>query len=270
MEFYLSTIADVDFEVVGETEEITYKKRTAPVAQQYGIGLELTEFCISENLDGKIHSILPHFEYNRKSVQNAILHAPYNELFPHAIDQRAVKLAWDRYDMAWNVCLHYDIHKIVVHANYVQCLYYPEWFKARNIEFWNDFLSEHKEDITICLENVMENEPTLITDIIKDVNNPRLRMCLDIGHANLSTVPPEKWIMECAEYIDHYHIHNNNGPASGERPYLGDKHQALSNGNIDMKAILKLAEKLTPNASASVESYEIVESAKWLRENGFI
>ena len=270
MKYYLSTIADVDFETVGETEEIIYKKRTAPIAMQYGMGLELAEFSISENMDEKINAILPHFEYNRKSVQNAILHAPYNELFPHAIDSKAAHLAWDRYDMAWKLCLHYDIHKIVVHANYVKCLYYPEWFKAKNIEFWNEFLAEHSEDITICMENVMENEPALISDIIEDVNNPRLRMCLDVGHANLSGTKPEEWIRKCSKYIGHYHIHNNNGSVSAERPYLGDKHQSLQSGNIDMKAILTLAEKLTPEASVTVETCEIEESSKWLRENGFI
>lgn len=270
MKYYLSTIADVDFEVVGETEKITYKKRTAPIAQQYGMGLELAEFCISENLNKTDSSVISHFEYNRKSSADSVLHAPYNELFPHAIDPNAVKLAWDRYDMVWNICLKYEIHKIIVHANYVQCLYYPEWFKARNIEFWSRFLSEHPEDITICLENVMETEPSLITDIIKDVNSPRLRMCLDAGHANLTEIKPEDWLRECAEYISHYHIHNNDGPAPGDRPNLGDKHKSLPNGNIDMKSLLTLAEKLTPNASAAVESYGIEESAKWLKENGFI
>ena len=270
MKYYLSTIADVDFEVVGNTEKITYKTRTAPAAQKYGIGLELAEFCISENLDENMASILPHFESNRKSVSDAVLHAPYNELYPHAIDPKAVKLARERYEKVWDICLRYDISKIIVHANYVQCLYYPEWFKERSIEFWKSFLNAHPEDITICMENVMETDPSLITDIIKSVNSPRLRMCLDAGHANLTGIKPEDWLTECAEYIDHYHIHNNDGPALGDRPNLGDKHKALPNGTIDMKSLLTLAEKLTPNASAAVESYGIEESAAWLKENGFI
>ena len=95
-------------------------------------------------------------------------------------------------------------------------------------------------------------------------------MCLDAGHANLTEIKPEDWLRECAEYISHYHIHNNDGPAPGDRPNLGDKHKPLPNGNIDMKSLLTLAEKLTPNASAAVESYGIEESAKWLKENGFI
>lgn len=270
MKYYLSTIADVDFTVVGETEEITYSKRTAEIAKRYNMGLELAEFCISENVSDKFNQILPQFEYNRNAVRDVVLHAPFNELFPHAIEKGVVELARQRYDQMWKLCASCNINKIVVHANYVHSLYYKEWFIAKNIEFWNNFLSMHPEDITICIENVMETEPSIITDILKTVNNKRLRMCLDIGHANLTDIKPEIWLDECAEYIDHYHIHNNFGPAKGERPNQGDRHLGLGNGIMDMKALLKKAEELTPKASATVESYELEESANWLKENGFI
>lgn len=270
MKYFLSTIADVGFEPNGESGTISYSKKTAPIAHKYGLGLELAEFCISENTDTEFKKILPHFEYNRNSAKDAVLHAPYNELFPQAIDKLVANAALQRYEWTWDLCRHYDIHKIVVHANYVHVLYYPEWFTARHIAFWKKFLKDHPENITICIENVMEPYPALITDIIKGVDDPRLRMCLDVGHANLMEIKPEEWIKECAPYISHYHIHNNNGPASGDRPSLGDRHRALGNGQMDMKRLLDMAEELTPNATAAVESSEAEESAEWLKEKGYI
>lgn len=270
MEYYLSTISDVDFEVCNETEKITYKERTAKIAKQYQMGLELAEFCISENLEEKYCEVLPHFEYNRNSVDAVVLHAPYNELYPHAIDKAASELAYRRYQQIWEICKKYQIPKIIIHGNYVPSLYFPEWFKARNIEFWKRFLSEQKENITVCIENVMEPTPDLITDIIKVVDSSRLRMCLDVGHANLTDIKPEIWLRECAECISHYHIHNNYGPGGYGKASQADLHLGLGKGIIDMKAMLMLAEELTPSATASVESYETEESAAWLKGNGFI
>ncbi len=38
--------------------------------------------------------------------------------------------------------------------------------------------------MTVCLENVLEPEPRLLTAIMGAVCDPRLRICLDLGHAN--------------------------------------------------------------------------------------
>ena len=95
-------------------------------------------------------------------------------------------------------------------------------------------------------------------------------MCLDVGHANLSDIAPIEWLRRCAPYISHYHIHNNFGaPKEGRRSW-GDRHLALGNGNIDMKALLDLAEELTPDATAAIESYAPEDCVAWLKENGFI
>lgn len=270
MKYLLSTIADVDFDPDSGDGKIYYVERTSAAALEYGIGMELAEFCISDNLDDGITRILPHFEKNRKLASTAVLHAPYNELYPHAIDGHAAAVARERYDFTWELCKKYGIDKIVVHPNYVPSLYYPEWFTARQVEFWSEFFRDHTENITVCLENVMEPYPELITDIIDKAGDKRLRMCLDAGHANLTKISPEQWLEKCSEYISHYHIHNNNGPADDERPGIGDTHSAPGNGTIDMRQFLEKAEKLTPDATAAIECMDVSKSALWLKNNGLI
>ena len=50
----------------------------------------------------------------------------------------------------------------------------------------------------------------MMTEIFRKVDNPRLRMCLDVGHVNAySPVPVEEWVSACAEFLSHFHIHNN-------------------------------------------------------------
>ena len=271
MKYYVSSISDViSEEADGDWEKLSYIKRTAPIAVQYGLGIEIAEFCISDNMDNEFETVLPHVEYSAAAVKDKTLHAPYNELFPMAIEPLVVDVAYRRYEQTLGYCRRFGASKMIVHGNYDEGLYFPNWFINRHIDFWKRFLAEHDDDVVICIENVKEEDPELILGILRGIEDPRLRMCLDVGHANLSDIKPIDWLRKCAPYISHYHIHNNNGaPKQGRRSW-GDRHAALDDGNIDMYELLKLAEELTPDATAAIESYEPERSAEWLKNKGFI
>jgi len=272
MKYYISTISDVVCEEGdGDWEKLSYQKRSAPLAKANGLGIEIAEFCISDNMDNSFEEVLPHVEYNASMAEDKSLHAPYNELYPMAIEPLVVEVAYKRYVQTLGYCKRFGAAKMVVHANYIEEEYFPVWFVNRHIDFWKRFLDENPLDgVTICVENVQENDPDLILDILKGVDHPGLRMCLDVGHANLSNIAPDEWLRRCAPYISHYHLHNNYGaPKEGRRSW-GDKHLSLGDGIIDMKALLKLAEELTPNATAALESYEPEKCVQWLKDNGFI
>ena len=271
MKYYISTIADVICEEAdGDWEKLSYAKRTGPLAKKNGLGIEIAEFCISDNMENSFDAVLPHVEFNASCASDRTLHAPYNELFPMAIEPRVVEVAYERYEQTLKLCERFGASKMIVHANYVEDIYFPNWFINRHVDFWKRFLAEHPSDIVICVENVMENDPELILGILRKVGDPRLRMCLDVGHANLTDKSPEEWLRTCAPYISHYHIHNNDGaPKQGRRSW-GDRHASLGKGIIDMRALLELAEELTPNATAAIESYDPEGSVQWLKDNGFV
>ena len=271
MKYYVSTIADVVCEEAdGDWEKLTYIDRTRPLCVENGLGIEIAEFCITDNMENSFDDVLPHVEECAAAVRLKTLHAPYNELLPQAIDQKVVAVAYDRYDKTWEYCLRFGASKMIVHANYIEDLYYSGWFVNRHVEFWKRFLGEHPEDVIICLENVMEQQPDLLQEIIKKVDDPRFKMCLDVGHANLSSMAPIDWLRVSAPYISHYHIHNNDGPAGLPRRNMGDKHAALDKGIIDMLTLLRTAEQLTPEATAAIESYEPEACVRWLRDKGLL
>ncbi|MBQ5415442.1 MAG: sugar phosphate isomerase/epimerase [Firmicutes bacterium] len=272
MKYYVSSITDViSEEADGDWEKLTYVDRTAELVSANGLGIELAEFCISDNMDNSYEDVLPHVLKNCEASPDRTLHAPYNELFPMAIEPLVVEVAYKRYVQTLDYCKRFGAKKMIVHGNYTEALYFPNWFIKRHIDFWKRFLAENDlGDVVICVENVQEEDPDLILGILKGVEDPRLRMCLDVGHANLSDTEPIEWLRRCAPYISHYHIHNNFGaPKEGRRSW-GDRHLALGNGNIDMKALLDLAEELTPDATAAIESYAPEDCVDWLKENGFI
>ena len=135
-------------------------------------------------------------------------------------------------------------------------------YVEQSILFWKEFLKEDP-GVQIVLENVLEREPAWLLDIIKGVDDPRLKMCLDIGHVNAySNIPVLEWLETCAPYISHFHIHNNDGTR--------DQHNALNDGTIPMKEFLLWAEDICPDATFTMELMKDGPSMEWLKENGLV
>ncbi len=266
MRFYLSTMADMVFHEDGENYEIEYANLTAPVAARYGLGIELAEYCVSDNLDE------PKFAATDGQIRSEklplaakrVLHGPYNELYPSAIDPRALELCDLRYGKAWEAAVSYGAEKIIIHSGWVPTVYYPEYFARQSLLYWRRFLSEHKEDCTICLENVMESDGEVLTALVSQLDDPRFRLTFDVGHAHVKTDNETifRWLEKSAPFISHFHIHNNEGRY--------DTHDPLHQGQIDMRRFLDRAIELCPTATFTVECMDSELCAAWLKDNSYL
>ena len=89
---------------------------------------------------------------------------------------------------------------------------------------------------------------------MEKVTDPRVRICLDVGHAHAMTLPEYKvldWIRILGPYITHFHLHNNDG--------TGDQHRALGDGTLDMKADNTFV--LTFNVSVQASVADVSQAA---------
>ena len=112
MKYYISSIADVVCEEAdGDWEKLSYIDRTAPLAAANGLGIEIAEFCISDNMDNRFEEVLPHVLRNIAAVPYVVLHAPYNELFPMAIEPLIVDVAYRRYAQTLGYCKRFGASK---------------------------------------------------------------------------------------------------------------------------------------------------------------
>ena len=133
----------------------------------------------------------------------------------------------------------------------------------KSIEFWREFVPTLPDGFELMVENVLDVRPEYIRDVCDGVNDPRMRICLDIGHARVySQVPPEEWIRTLGSRIGHVHLHNN----LGER----DEHRAADDGCIDMHAVLKLLDEYAPDAAISIESVDAQRSVQALVKGGYM
>lgn len=232
------------------------------VAREYGFGLELAEFCTAWNMDEKFIHVDSVVKKKLEGIPRSLLHAPYNELFPCAIDKKARALAAERYRQATDLATRYGSRKVIIHGGYNPRIYFPVWYVKQSVLFWQDFLRDNP-GVEIVLENVLEDDPRWLLDIVAGVDDPRLRLCLDIGHVNAySSVPLTDWLVLWAPYLSHLHIHNNDGSR--------DAHNALNEGTIPIKELLLQAQHLCPDATYTLELMNDAPSVVWLQENDLI
>lgn len=238
----------------------TVDESAAELSRKYGLGLELAEFCTAWNLDDEFSVVDQKVQQEIAGLQRLTLHGPYNELFPCAIDRRARALARERYLQALETAVHYGAEKVILHGGFDPHLYFPVWFIQESTAFFRDFVKEIPENMTVCLENVLEDDPALLTEIIRSVDDSRLRICLDVGHAQAySRFSPIEWISRCGNLIDHFHVHNNDGTR--------DSHSPLSEGIIPMNALFAEIEHHCPQATVTLELPQARSSLVWLEQN---
>lgn len=228
------------------------------VARQYGLGIEIAEFCTAWNMDRELPAARKTLEETLSGIRKRVLHGPFNELFPCAIDPKARELAAFRFSQAAALAREYGAEKLVIHGGFNPMMYYPQWYVEQSVIFWREWLEKLPEGITVCVENVLEPTPDMLLDILRQVNDPRLRLCLDVGHVNAySKVSAKTWMEESGEYLSHLHIHNNDG--------TWDTHSALFAGTLPIRELLEFAWKKT-DATATLELPECRPSVQWLLE----
>lgn len=232
------------------------------LARSYGTGLEMAEFCYGGNLDQNYAVYEPICRGKMEGVQQFWFHGPFAELCPAAIDPLVRQVTARRYEQAVQEALNHGIRRIVLHGGFVPQVYDPQWFVSEAVKFWRQELPKFPAEVTIALENVMEPEPSLLTELVRQVDDPRLRLCLDVGHANLSGLPPLDWIAPMAPWLCHVHLHNNDG--------MTDWHRELDQGDIPMRAVLEAMGDLCPEATWTIETQDGRRSLEWLGKEGFL
>lgn len=272
MRFLLSNIADANFSEVNGKYVFQSSFQSAPLALSNYMGLELTELSLTGSLDQNRDAALYAFRKNANAMQHLPLavHAPFSELFCHAIERRVVEIAQEMFSDTYCLAEEVGAEVMVVHTNHIASIYHPDWLVEHTISFWKEFLSHHPGKAVVTLENTIDETPELMTLIAQGADDPRLGICLDMGHANLSGIPVEQWIRQMAPYIKHYHIHNNDGIHKGVLWFPSDNHGALGEGSLDMEHLLHLAEELTPDATVTLETSAVEPSIQWLKDKHFI
>lgn len=240
----------------------TISEDAPELACRNGLGLELAEFCYAGNLDFDYETCLGKTREKMAGADRFWFHGPFAELCPAAIDPLVRQVTAKRYAQAWETAQRLGIRRMVLHGGFVPQVYFPEWYIAEAVKFWKAELAAYPQDMTIALENVMEPHPEILSEVVRQVDDPRLGLCLDVGHANLTETPLEEWISTMTPWLRHVHLHNNDGRT--------DQHEELDRGVIPVVKILEQLEKCCPEATVTLEVRGGEASLNFLRKENYL
>ena len=236
----------------------------AALARAYGLGIEIADFSYAVNMD----TDFPHWEAlthaNLTGIDRRVWHGPFNELCPAAVEPLVVDVTRRRLEQAYRLAASFAVGRMVVHSGYVPHIYHQGWFIEQSVAFWRTFLQDKPADFALLLENTLEESPGILRGIVEGVGDPRMLLCLDIGHAGgvFSTTPVMDWVEACAPVLGHVHIHNNY--------HVEDVHNPPGDGLIDMEAAIERVCELQPEATFTAETEDMQAAVAWFADKGYL
>ncbi len=231
-------------------------------ASRFGLGLEIDEFCTAANFDADFDRWDGVARAHLAHSDRFVFHAPFAELCPCAIDPMVRDVTMRRFRQAAALSRAYGIRRIVVHSGFIPHVYYPVWFVEQSARFFRALLDAEPE-VTLCVENVLDDDPAPLMDLADAVDDPRLGLCLDVGHANaVSKIPVRQWLKRLAPRLMHLHLHDNDGAA--------DLHQIPGDGSLGFPGLMDEIEAAAPEATLTFECMDSAGCARRLAEYGWL
>ncbi|MCL2285498.1 MAG: sugar phosphate isomerase/epimerase [Firmicutes bacterium] len=243
-----------------------FSEKDVDFTKQNRLGLEVTKYANPVFADD--------FNVNREKVAQytegitgVSMHGAYHDTYYTSIDPLIREVAKKRFIQSMEIAAFHGIKSVVFHSSYRKFLNgfstdAIDAFINSAVDFWKGIESCIPDGITAFIENVEDEDPEVFVQIFHGVNSPKIRCCLDIGHAYCSrSVSLNRWIDVLGKYIGHVHIHDNGGNY--------DDHLPLGQGAIPLAgAINKIFYTVGEDVPFVLEC-NLEESVKWLRNIGF-
>ena len=221
----------------------------------------------SDELIIEYDKLFKDFQYGKS------LHAPFWDLNLGSKNKDVRDATMKAFNYAYDVAKKLGCTEIVVHNGFVPNTSYYEGWTKNAVSFWEEFFSDKDDSITMMIENQCEEDATVLQMEIDAVNDPRLKVCLDIGHAHAnSNISVLEWIATLGDRIGYLHLHDNHGKVIGRPSFKNDEHLGLGEGTIALEEVFKLLEEYAPNAIWNIECKlsSIEESIDLLKRLGYI
>lgn len=240
---------------------------TIDLAIEYSLGLELMAFSYPDVLDGNWKHEMATYKSILRPVPGPItMHGPFMDMVSGSPDGQINELCFRRYQHAIHIAAELGIEIVTLHANFIGTLHNPSyrqgWHK-RNVPFWGALAEiAQTQGVTIVLENMWEFEPTIIGDVLNEVDHPNLKACLDVGHAEVFgdvDFTLDHWIGALHPHLIHTHLNNNNGVLDEHYGFDWDK------GVLDYTQIIPRLRALNPAPNMVLEMWYVDDMRQSLR-----
>ena len=162
------------------------------------------------------------------------IHAPYSDVNLAAFDPATRKYSIDLFLEIFEIASELDIDVVTIHPGHIGPI--QSYDKARVEKLTRKSLEEissHAREFstTIALENMPDMRGTICRtadEMKRMLDSLDIRMCLDVGHANIAGQMRE--LLDLGPQFSNVHVHDNDGTK--------DQHLELGKGNIDFGEVV--------------------------------
>ncbi len=240
-------------------------EKVIALCRKYHLGIEIQGFYDPNTTEDAEELIAVYEGLLPKEIEKHF-HAPFWDLCLGSSNRKIVEITRYYFDYAYEIAEKLGAMSITVHEGFIPFTSYPEGWIRRATVFWKEFFETHPGNIQMYMENQVETDPETLIGTVDSLENSRLGVNLDIGHAHcVSGLPVLKWIEKLEGRIRYVHLHQNYGKR--------DEHLGLREGNMPIREILDALNEYSPDAIWALEPNrpeDIEDSILFLRECGYL
>lgn len=233
------------------------------LAESEGLSMEVLELSMPPALNesGLSNEIIKWYRACGRAVS---VHGCFIDVNPASGDILYRELSEKRCRQSCDVAKRLGAKNIVFHSSCFPFLRGPflEGWAAFSAVLYENLVNEY--DLNIFIENSMDIDTAPLVTLMEITKNDRIRVCLDLGHANYSHTPLEKWFDDLGDNISYLHLSDNKGEF--------DDHMTLGTGTIDWDKADALYRSLGKEVPMTLEVGSIDSVRKsigFLRQNGY-
>ena len=232
--------------------------------QQENLLIEALEFSAPPLLNSSEEERLKYVNWYLESGRVHGVHGVFAGMDPANGDAKIREISQDRCRESCKLAMVLGAKQVVFHSHSFPVLrgsYLSAWTDCC-ADFYNR-LTEEFPTLTLCIENSIDLDTTPLEMLMRQTNE-RVRICLDLGHANYSGTPLETWFGQLGDDLECLHLSDNLGRF--------DDHLPLGEGTVDWKKANRLYRDLGRELPLTLEvggPDGVKKSLDFLRKNGF-
>ncbi len=236
-------------------------KKWRALAESEGLGFEVLELSLPPALNegGSFDSCLK--RYANSGLATSV-HGCFIDVNPASSDRKIRELSKEKCRQSCKAATYLGVSNVVFHSScfhYLRGTYMEGWV-ALCADFYEELVEEY--NLNIFIENSPDIDPIPIKSLMDITKNNKIGVCLDVGHANYSNVPIEKWFEYVGDRIGYIHLSDNMG--------VYDDHFSLGDGNIDWQMVDKLWRAMKRKIPMTLEVggiENVIRSIEFLKNN---
>jgi sugar phosphate isomerase/epimerase len=235
-----------------------------------GLGAEFQGLTNPDRLEASYPSVLERARRAFRGFTGAVaLHAPFLDLNPVSPDPAVASASHRRTEQAFEAAEAIGATLIVFHSQFGAMnrdSRYPEAWLSRSREYWSARIPRlEASGLRVAIENIFETDPGPVCRLVDALASPRIRACLDVGHAHLFSGDAASFARGLGDRVAHVHLHDNQG--------VWDDHRAPGSGSAGAAGAMAVLAGLAARPSLTLEMArrdEVAKAVQWLGEQGFL